>query len=251
MESTFYSAQSLGLTKWEPLASEGSRSAFLKEAVSKVYKLRENESSSPRPKRLSGSTIYVPEQPVPRSDAGQSSTVTTAGRPNQDNRQRHATFAAELRNQRNRLRNRIESSFAIERPISSYTAIMDQLDGRTRSTPPEPVVPARSLARINMSRRSGAQVPPPQSARAPPPQVQDPADRAIRMIVQGLGFDEADAKWALKITDTGEGVDVDSAVTLLYKERKSSPRHRGPKHSSLISSVMNSRESKNPGWRRH
>lgn len=69
------------------------------------------------------------------------------------------------------------------------------------------------------------------------------------MMVQELGFDEGDAKWALKITDTGEGIDIDAAVALLYRERLSIGRSQSSNPESLISSVMNSREMKNSGWR--
>lgn len=94
--------------------------------------------------------------------------------------------------------------------------------------------------------------PPPYSQTAPTPtpqpppapaqvQVLDPADRAICMITQDLGFDEADAKWALKITDTGEGLDVDAAVALLYRERKAARRESRPRYGDggIISSIMN------------
>lgn len=147
---------------------------------------------------------------------------------------------------------------------------MDQLDGAASSsseTLPLPKQsnnknPIRNLARINTSNRSGVQTPPPPPPQLiagpphpPPPQVLDPADRAIRTIVQELGFEEGDAKWALKITDTGEGIDVDSAVDLLYKERKSRKKNTanrgGLKPGSLAWSVMNSRESRGSGWRWH
>ena len=101
---------------------------------------------------------------------------------------------------------------------------------------------------MNSANRSGVQQIP--RATAPPrPQVLDPVDRAIRMMVQELGFDEGDAKWALKITDTGEGIDADAAVALLYRERLSIGRSQGSNPGSLISSVMNSGEMKNSGWR--
>ncbi|KAL5339758.1 hypothetical protein BJX70DRAFT_363081 [Aspergillus crustosus] len=50
------------------------------------------------------------------------------------------------------------------------------------------------------------------------PQVRDPADKAIDMMVRELGFNEEDAKWALKITDTGEGINPNAAVALLMQE---------------------------------
>lgn len=54
----------------------------------------------------------------------------------------------------------------------------------------------------------------PLPVRIPPPcpQVLDPVDRAIDMIVNDLGFATEDAKWVLKITDTGKGIDANAAV---------------------------------------
>lgn len=53
----------------------------------------------------------------------------------------------------------------------------------------------------------------------------DPVDKAISMIVNELGFSERDAKWALKITDMGDALDVDAAVRLLHNERKKQGRN--------------------------
>ena len=125
---------------------------------------------------------------------------------------------------------------------------MNTLDGRYEEPHHLPPVP-----RINTTNRSGLQMPQP-GPSDPDPQVPDPVDRTIRMMVQDMGFTEADAKWALKFTDTGEGIDVDAAVSLLYRERKMAQRaQRSPvrtKPSSIMSSVMGSRGSKNSsGWR--
>jgi hypothetical protein len=57
----------------------------------------------------------------------------------------------------------------------------------------------------------------------PPPRYSstflDPVDRAIHKIVHDLGFSEHDAKWALKITDTGDMIDTNAAIQLLLRER--------------------------------
>ncbi|EEH33531.1 hypothetical protein PAAG_04581 [Paracoccidioides lutzii Pb01] len=45
----------------------------------------------------------------------------------------------------------------------------------------------------------------------------DPVDVAMYKMVKELGFSEADAKWALKCTDTGESLDVIAAINLLLQ----------------------------------
>ncbi|KAK2782085.1 hypothetical protein FQN52_001198 [Onygenales sp. PD_12] len=48
-------------------------------------------------------------------------------------------------------------------------------------------------------------------------QILDPVDMAMHKMVTELGFNEADAKWALKCTDTGESLDVTAAINLLLR----------------------------------
>jgi hypothetical protein len=87
------------------------------------------------------------------------------------------------------------------------------------------------------------------------PQVRDPVDQAIDLMVRELGFKEDDVKWALKVTDTGEGINANAAVSLLFRERQkfelqntvaSVPAYRS---NSLLSSVIRSPESLNSVWR--
>jgi hypothetical protein len=74
-------------------------------------------------------------------------------------------------------------------------------------------------------------------------------------MVHELGFKEEDAKWALKITDTGEGIDANAAVALLTREQERYEQRRSgrfafrSKSPSLLESVINSQESVNSGWR--
>jgi hypothetical protein len=67
-------------------------------------------------------------------------------------------------------------------------------------------------------------------------------------MVQDLGFDPDDVKWALKITDTGEGIDVQAAESLLnqQKQKKKKPFAR---KESLFRSVMKRQRSTDSGWR--
>ncbi|KAL2844699.1 hypothetical protein BJX68DRAFT_147822 [Aspergillus pseudodeflectus] len=104
-----------------------------------------------------------------------------------------------------------------------------------------------------------------------PPQIRDPADAAIDMMVRELGFAQEDAKWALKITDTGEGINPNAAVSLLIQEYQRQnpdgylvPAHaqqgrvpggpagasgNGNTRNSILESVLNSREAVGSGWR--
>lgn len=53
----------------------------------------------------------------------------------------------------------------------------------------------------------------------------------MKLMVDELGFSEYDAKWALKMTDTGDSIDADAAVRLLMQERKK--RGKNPIFSRL------------------
>ncbi|EED19257.1 F-box domain protein [Talaromyces stipitatus ATCC 10500] len=52
----------------------------------------------------------------------------------------------------------------------------------------------------------------------------DPVDKAIHRMVHELGFSERDATWALKITDTGDMLDINAAIQLLVRERQKRDR---------------------------
>jgi light-regulated signal transduction histidine kinase (bacteriophytochrome) len=70
-------------------------------------------------------------------------------------------------------------------------------------------------------------------------------------MVNELGFNQDDVKWALKITDTGEGIDVDAAEQLLKQQKRKHERNpfapRGK--DSLLRSVMKRQGSQDSGWR--
>lgn len=69
------------------------------------------------------------------------------------------------------------------------------------------------------------------------------------MMVNELGFASEDAKWALKITDTGEGIDADAAVELLQRQRKKNKKTPFGNRDSLLSSVIKRQKSHDSGWR--
>lgn len=203
---TFQKAQSMGLTKWDLSDSEVTRSSFLKDAVSKTYKSREAAAAGGRTSISSSPSSSRTSLAI----TTQETTKPTPDQPAKEHRLRQAAFAAELRNQRSQPRmNAHCASFSEERPISSYTVVMDGLDGV--QSPPLPV----PSIRLQPARWSSP------SSPSTPALGHDPVDRAIDIMVRELGFLDSEAKWALRTTDTGEGVDFNAAVALLLRERES------------------------------
>lgn len=244
--ATFEKAKSMGLTKWDLLDGDVTRSSFLKEAVSKSYMTCEATAGSSCPSvrscgasATSSSSSLVDDRSF-RSRTDSSSSDNSV----QDHRVRQAAFAAELRNQRSQPRmNVTRTSFSDERPISSYTVVMNGLEQQSR--PPLPPMPARFNQPVFYMQSSTR----PGSGSGP---VLDPVDRAIDMIVRELGFNEKDAKWALKTTDTGEGIDTNAAVALLMRERQNQANHDqsqrpGGKRGSFSSSFSSSSSKSGQG----
>ncbi|KAL4884018.1 hypothetical protein BJY04DRAFT_215894 [Aspergillus karnatakaensis] len=243
----FQRAQSLGLTKWEP--ADASRSFFFREAVSRAYKPRQTAPRKSRPLRQSGSNSS--ESSVSSSGSSPASPSTSVNSATNPHRRRQAAYAAQLRNRRNQ---NADLSYIEERPISSYAEIMNRLAGApahplhrpslpnsipppppssfpsTAASPPLPSQPATRNIQIPYSR-------PPRPVMAPVlPQIRDPADQAIDMMVRELGFKEEDAKWALKITDTGEGINPNAAVSLLMQEYQR--QNQGQTHGYAVPSQL-------------
>lgn len=254
--ATFTKAQSIGLTKWEPSETEASRSSFLKEAVARAYELQER-TLSPQ------SSISEGNQSISPSDSAR------------EIRERQAGFARELCHRRHVRGPSYEPegrfSFSAERPMSEFSTIVRNLDGSIQDEPPVPPVPALVLDRCSTSTSGSGSNPhtpilasnptslfaPPHTPPAPPvrsyvphqPQVLDPVDRAINTMVNEMGFHTEDAKWALKITDTGEGIDVSAAIQLLERQRKKNERNPFGKRNTLLSTVIKRQKSQESGWR--
>ncbi|KAL4794434.1 hypothetical protein BDV19DRAFT_365025 [Aspergillus venezuelensis] len=276
----FQHAQSMGLTKWDP--ADASRSIFFREAVSKAYRReasplvsapsRQTGSSSSRSSASSRSETTSPSLSV----STRATTNTNASSASEPHRRRQAAYAAQLRSRRNN--HQSTPSYSQERPISSYNEIMNRLAGAPphplyQQTPLNPPLP--TSAPVQPPNPPPIQIPysaPPQPSRprAPRgpilPQIRDPADQAIDMMVRELGFNVDDAKWALKITDTGEGINPNAAVSLLIQQyqRQSyfSPPHPGSgwsggvqpqpgkgQRNNILSSVLQSQEAAGGGWR--
>lgn len=220
--TTFQKAHDMGLTKWDLYDSEITRSSFLKEAVSKTYKSREDAFAawsqqsvhSSAASTNSSRSSFVAQDPRPGTSDLQ---PPPPQQPFQEHRVRQAAFAAELRNQRSQPRmNASGTSFSDERPISSYTVVMNGLDGIPQQQQQQPAPPVPAIPRFQPTQWSA-----PVNGPVGGP-VLDPVDRAIDMMVRELGFRDTEAKWALRTTDTGEGVDVNAAVALLVREREAS-----------------------------
>ncbi|KAJ5173735.1 uncharacterized protein N7500_001666 [Penicillium coprophilum] len=248
--ATFLKAQSIGLTKWEATETETRRSSFLKEAVSRAYELEERALNTP--------TEISPQKTSPNES-------------DREIRERQAGFAYELRRRREHGFEPDPNgrfSFSAERPMSEFSTIVHNLNGSLRDHRPIPSVPALILDRSSTSTSGTApQTPthpsdsvnvltpshtPPPPAMVPlplRPQVLDPVDRAIDMMVNELGFTTQDAKWALKITDTGEGIDAHAAVQLLQHQRKKNKNNPFGQGNTLLADVIKRQKSQELGWR--
>ncbi|CAI7646293.1 unnamed protein product [Penicillium glandicola] len=248
--ATFTKAKSIGLTKWEPTETEASRSSFLKEAVSRAYELQERTLDSP--------TEISPQK-------------TTLTQHDREIRKRQAGFAHELRRRRERGSDpdpEARLSFSTERPMSEFSTIVHNLNASIRDHRPIPSVPALVLDRSSTSTSGTAPhtpihlsdpanyfalsyTPPPPAMVPLPlrPQVLDPVDRAIHMMVHELGFSTQDAKWALKITDTGEGIDISAAMQLLQGQRRKNELNPLRQGDTLLSDVIKRQKSEESGWR--
>ncbi|PYI10741.1 F-box domain protein [Aspergillus sclerotiicarbonarius CBS 121057] len=253
----FQRAQSMGLTKWEPSDTGASRSTFLREAVSKAYQPRRSVTSQTSLRsptfnsQLSGSLV---------SREGSPTTSSPSERmPSPDfHRRRQAAYSAQIKNQRQQQLSPPSGMLAEERPLSQYATIMSRLEARAPA--PQPPMPVSRMAtsptiHSNVPNVHYMYASQPAMPDMPvyQPQVRDPVDQALDTLVRELGFEEEKAKWALKVTDNGEGINVNAAISLLIREHKSHEQsHRGfslRRRKSFLSSVINSPESRYSGWK--
>ncbi|PGH11768.1 hypothetical protein AJ79_04669 [Helicocarpus griseus UAMH5409] len=205
VETLFTRAQSNGWTKWtSPNETSGaSPRLFLKEAVSQVYESRiaciqtppssgTPKSKSPSPRARSSS----PRSQISHSrESSSSSAYSLSSQASNLNRQRQAGFAAELRRKRKESQSLDMSisldappaavHFTDERPISSFSTVIERLEGGTGSeqtpvptmstTNPPPVdTTIRSLQRTDSSIQNTPTVYSPQPMKetlstSPPP----------------------------------------------------------------------------------
>lgn len=251
--ATLKRAQSIGLTKWECSESGVSRSSFLKEAVSKAYRSRCDSLCQWSPRTSEDGSPSASDTSSPSSANSRAAQLQL-----ENERRRQAAYADQLRNQRKRPANEGPHSFSDERPISKYSFIMSRLEGvpyEQRPPMPAPPTMASYAAYCGPPTSQYPVKSQPPFATYQQPQVRDPVDQAIDMMVRELGFQEQDAKWALKVTDSGEGINVNAAVSLLIREHQNYQRNnnvvpmRTYRSNSLLSSVIASPESMNSVWR--
>lgn len=143
----------------------------------------------------------------------------------------------------------LNGSLRDHRPIPSVPAlVLDRSSTSTAGTAPQ--TPTHPFDPANLFASSHTPPPPPPMMSLPlRPQVLDPVDRAIDMMVNELGFSTQDAKWALKITDTGEGIDATAAVQLLQRQREKNERNPFGQGDTLLSDVIKRQKSQELGWR--
>jgi hypothetical protein len=196
-EEIFAKAKQMGMTKWEAPEDGGTRSSFLREAISRAY-----DSRVAIQQKLSNSPVS--------SEGSVDSTAT----------------------RRERARNlTIKSTRNTCRPENS--SWNDGDDPSTHRVPPYTSVNNESTSMAPLL--------------SPPPQYSvtearliDPVDKAIHRMVHELGFSEHDATWALKITDTGDMLDINAAVQLLVREREK--RNKFKAFDSLAESTASSHD---------
>ncbi|KAM5475161.1 hypothetical protein MauCBS54593_001635 [Microsporum audouinii] len=249
VEQKFARAKSLGWTRWEaPIKSENEPARqFFKEAVSRVCRDLPSRPISLSSSNQSSLSIRI----SPQSSRSNRSSQSSIGSLNSARRQRQAGFAAELRKRKVSLDTGLGIANAIpdcdERPTPISEVVINKFISSESGTPylhPNPRIPASSTSspRKHTSSPSLFSSRPTSSPTFPPveekisqgrqpmpstsrlalyhsnyqgPVVPDPADLALQKMVYELGFNEEDAKWALKRTDTGEAVDINAAVHLL------------------------------------
>lgn len=173
----FTKASQMGLTKWEAPEDGGTRSSFLREAISRAY-----DSRVAIQQKLSNSPV---------SNEGLVDSIA-AGR----ERVRNLNFNSARNTSQPEHSSWIGGDDPSTHRVPPYTSVNDDSTSMAPLLSPPPrysVTEARLI---------------------------DPVDKAIHRMVHELGFSERDAKWALKITDTGDMLDITAAVQLLVRERE-------------------------------
>lgn len=239
-------------------ASSGSSRWFLKEAISRAYEYHlvkhvGSSRSSRTPRTSHSSSVTSRTSSLGTSSHTSASDETNASRQRQaefalELRKRKESFDL---GQENVDISSLGVPISEERPLSTFQEVIQKLDGMIEgsSTPP-PVPstpsrertpsPSRNMQPLPSPRPQPLSIPLPKRHstpaveekisqgrhpypldghhRPPPPPIVDPVDIALNKMVKELGFNEEDAKWALKYTDTGESLDVEAAIDLLLQK---------------------------------
>ncbi|KAL1863696.1 hypothetical protein Plec18170_000534 [Paecilomyces lecythidis] len=271
-ETTLRRAQKLGLTKWSPTETGTSRASFLKEAVSRAYEARSKDNRRSREQ----DTSLVKQEAISLELLKSSPTGSPSDAVVYQQKTPVDGFPWESPDdqppQYSEQSDSPKDATTDLSPISNYASVMKRLEDQWRqessnasgsSVVPDMLrvpgtndfVPISTTRPMSTVPYLGSLIEEPASG-----QILDPADEAIYRMVYQLGFTEDDAKWALKITDTGDSVKPDAAVNLLLRERKKRERSnsrfaklkRGSSNmeQSLGTPLLDPKSLSNtPGWR--
>lgn len=238
---SFDQARILGLTKWDLPSTGQSRTYFLLTTIEQVYQDRVLAEASLKAAQLRKTSVYTH-----RASRSLDERQVSALRPPIDSVIRPPTL-------------RIDTAHIQRRPVSSShtftnAQIRPDCDPEcTTSTscqtfPASPTNDPSAFYNLCMtssiSTRLGAtlfpvdyQKPGPRVPFLPSekpdvqgtPEVVDPVDKALKYLVEDLGFGEVNAKHALAMSDSGSGVNVEKAIELLSIEfRRISERQSVP-----------------------
>ncbi|KKY21960.1 putative f-box domain protein [Phaeomoniella chlamydospora] len=219
---SFARAKVCGWTKWTPPELGYSRSAFLKEAVTRLYSERLAALASPQ-------SLYTrARQPndniAPASKSSRSPTT----------RNRQLALAVELRQTKQESFTnpstdcRLHRTFSTERPMSVYPQIMSQLTQpqQTCDIVDSPQTYDYDLASnpqdLNYHLRSLSD-PTPYSGNDPSTETSnhaDPIETALDALTSDFGFSIEEAAWALQKCENGQRIQIDRAVDLLLRQRE-------------------------------
>ncbi|KAK5954818.1 hypothetical protein OHC33_004544 [Knufia fluminis] len=261
----FEQAKVLGITRWKPPAQGKSRSNFLKAAVEEVY--RDRLVKEARQKALDYRKSVQYNHRRSHSDPQRAGTILTSRPPVPQNK----TFPLKLDT------HRVSQQ---PMPVQAYPSIEERIEIRPDCDPLSPVAqtpvfsPSTNpgvfspLAMTkNASTKLGATLFPmqnrDQSHRLSVPlapairddsetdsrsiaDVIDPTDQAVALMVQEMGFSEAESKRALAMSDTGSGINVERAVEILAAGGAALPLPRHVQVSELPASTGEAKLARMP-----
>ncbi|KAK5081469.1 hypothetical protein LTR70_008540 [Exophiala xenobiotica] len=263
----FEQAKVLGITRWTPPAKGKSRSNFLKAAVEEVY--RDRLMTEARQKAVNYRQNVQHSHKRSHSDPQRIDAPMLSRPP-----------VAQNRTSPPRLDTRVPCQ---SMPAGGYSSIAERFEVRPDCDPLSPVhqspvvspstnpgVFSPLVMTKNASTKLGATLFPMQnrdqshrlsvpSARAGHERTQsdnrsiadviDPTDQAVALMVQEMGFSEAEAKRALAMSDTGSGIDVERAVELLTADAVPAERPRQSIVFELPAATGDARLARKPSRR--
>lgn len=230
----FAQAKVLGVTRWTPPAKGKSRSNFLKAAVEEVY--RERLMQEARRKASDFRKNMKEAHKRSRSDPAVVEPGMSSHRQSSQAESRHLKLDTRQAvrqsmppqglpsHQQERIEIRPDCD-----PLSTGSAYSAPI----LSPSTNPMVFSPLAMTKNASVKLGANLFPMQNRDQskrysipltsmntdqdilPDPDVIDPVDRAVNLLVNKMGFSEANAKRALAMSDTGSGINIQEAVELL------------------------------------